>query len=85
MSGSEEKVNAAIVLGVNINIKDADGWTGLLWSIVRKHENISGAKKTRKMTSFVNSLRVNGSTDHLPSWMFLEVCLVRVYFVENQL
>ena len=38
--GDEAKVNAAIALNVNINIKDADGWTGLLWAIVNKHENI---------------------------------------------
>ena len=28
-NGDEAKVNAAIVLGVEINNKDADGWTGL--------------------------------------------------------
>ena len=39
-NGDEAKVNAAIVLGVEINNKDADGWTGLLWAIVNKHENI---------------------------------------------
>ena len=39
-NGDEAKVNAAIVLGVEINNKDADGWTGLLWAIVNKHEQI---------------------------------------------
>ena len=38
--GDVAKVNSAIVLGVDINIKDADGWTGLLWAIVNKQENI---------------------------------------------
>ena len=38
--GEEAKVNAAIVLGVNINTKDAYGWTGLLLAIGYKHENI---------------------------------------------
>ena len=33
-------MNAAIVLSVNINTKDADGMTGLMLAIARKHENV---------------------------------------------
>ena len=39
--GRGEKVNAAIVLGVDVNTKDAsNGWTGLLCGIGSKHENV---------------------------------------------
>ena len=39
--GEEAKVNAAIVLGVDVNKKEAaKGATGLLWAIKHKHENI---------------------------------------------
>ena len=39
--GEEAKVNAAIVLGVDINTKDAtSGWTGLMWAIAYRHESI---------------------------------------------
>jgi|ERR1712192_10643 len=36
-NGEDAKVNAAIVLGVNVNTKDA---TGLMWALANKHENI---------------------------------------------
>ena len=39
-NGEEAKVNAAIVLGVDVNTKDAGGDTGLNWAIFKKHENI---------------------------------------------
>ena len=40
-NGEEAKVNAAIVLGVDVNTKDAsDGQTGLIWAIDNKHENV---------------------------------------------
>ena len=39
--GEEAKVNAAIVLGVDVNTKDAtSGWTGLMWAISYRHESI---------------------------------------------
>ena len=37
--GEEAKVNAAIVLGVNVNTKDAHGRSGLMWAIKKKHES----------------------------------------------
>ena len=41
MKGEEAKVNSAIVLGVDVNTKDATyGQTGLLLAIGYKHENI---------------------------------------------
>merc|ERR1711971_43808 len=40
-NGEEAKVNAAIVLGVDVNTKYATrGGTGLMWAIANKHENI---------------------------------------------
>ena len=38
--GEEAKVNAAIVLGVDINTKDASGFTGLIFAIENKHERV---------------------------------------------
>ena len=39
--GRGEKVNAAIVLGVEVNTKDATyGYTGLMCAIGKKHENV---------------------------------------------
>ena len=39
-AGGETKVSAAIVLGVDVNTKDAVGGTGLMWAIEKKHENV---------------------------------------------
>ena len=39
-NGEVAKVNAAIVLGVDVNTKDTHSQTGLIWAILRKHENI---------------------------------------------
>ena len=39
-NGEEAKVNAAIVLGVDINTKDSKGQTGLIFAIWKKHEHI---------------------------------------------
>ena len=40
-NGEEAKVNAAIVLGVDVNTKDASyGFDGLTWAIWKKHENV---------------------------------------------
>ena len=38
--GERAKVNAAIVLGVDVNTIDALGQTGLIWAIFKKHENV---------------------------------------------
>ena len=39
--GEEAKVNAAIVLGVDVNTKDAtNGCTGLIWAINNKYEDV---------------------------------------------
>ena len=39
-NGEEAKVNAAIVLDVNVNTKDDNGQTGLMWAIGKKREDI---------------------------------------------
>ena len=39
-NGEEAKVNAAIVLGVDVNTKDTYGNTGLILATSKKHENI---------------------------------------------
>ena len=40
-NGEDAKVNAAIVLGVDVNTEDAtNGWTGLIEAISSEHENV---------------------------------------------
>ena len=39
-NGEEAKVNAAIVLDVDVNTKDDNGQTGLMWAIGKKRQDI---------------------------------------------
>ena len=57
--GEEAKVNAAIVLGVDVNKKEAaKGATGLLWEIKHKHENIVDILLARP------DIDINGKTNN---------------------